>query len=220
MKIATLTANLANFDKVVDPVAQNLPKGIEEIFFYRFTDKNFPPIKGLTPRLQYRIPKLFGWEMVPGYDIYIWLDGSMSLIQPDAVEWFLKKLGKNDVALFRHPWRKTIREETDHIEEKLQKKGKYITSRYENGLHKEQLAVCLADPDFKDKILYTSTAFIYRNNKRIQKAMKMWWYHQSRYFTCDQIALPYVIFKSKLKVGVIKEDQFNIPYISMVSKHK
>lgn len=220
MKIAILTANLGNFDTPVDPVPQDLPKGVDEITFHRFTDSNFSPVTGLTPRLQYRIPKLFGWQMFPGYDVYLWIDGSMSLAHPDSVKWFLEKLGNNDIGLFKHPWRNSIKEEADHIEEKLQQGKRYITSRYKNGLHKEQLAECLSDPDFKDTILYTSTAFLYRNNKKVQGAMKLWWYYQSRYFTCDQIVLPYVVFKNNLKVGVINEDQYHIPYLTIVSKHK
>lgn len=220
MKIAILTANLGKFDTPVDPVIQDLPKGVEKIIFHRYTDENFPPIAGLTSRLQYRIPKLFGWQMFPGYDVYLWLDSSMSFTRPDSVKWFLEKLGGGDIALFKHPWRNSIKEEVDHIEEKLQQRGKYITSRYQNGLHKEQLAECLADPDFKDTILYTSTAFLYRNNRRVQNAMRVWWYYQSRYFTCDQIVLPYVVFKSGLKVAVIDKDQYRIPYLTLVSKHK
>lgn len=220
MKIAVLTANLGNFDTPVDPVIQDLPRGISEIKFHRFTDDNFPPITGLTPRMQYRIPKLFGWQMFPGYDYYLWLDGSVSLERKNSVGWFLDKCRGYDIALFKHPWRNTMKEETDHIADKLTKNSRYIISRYKNGLHKEQLTECLADPKFEDKILYTSTAFIYHNTKKIQKAMKLWWYYQSRYFTCDQIVLPYVVFKNKLKVNMINVNQYKTEYLSLVSKHK
>jgi len=220
MKIAILSANLGNFDTPVVPVTQNLPNGIEEIKFHLFTDKNFPPITGLTPRLQYRIPKLFGWQMLPGYDIYFWVDSSMSLTHPDSVKWFFEKLSDNDIALFKHPWRNTIKEEVDIIEQKLKEKSRYITTRYKNGLHKEQYSLCMSDPDFKDNVLYTSTAFMYLNNEKVHNAMKLWWYYQSRYFTCDQVVLPYVIYKSDLKVSVMNENQYHIPYLTMVSKHK
>ena len=220
MKIAILTANLGNFDIPVDPVAQNLPTGISKIKFHRFTDDNFPPVTGLTPRMQYRIPKLFGWEMFPGYDYYLWLDGSVSLQRPDCVAWFLEHCRNHDMALFKHPWRNTIKSEADFIEKKLSENNRYVTPRYKNGLHKEQLAECLSDPDFKDNCLYTSTAFIYRNTKKVQETMKLWWYYQSRYFTCDQIALPYVVFKNKLNVNRIDVDQYKTPYLSLVSRHK
>jgi hypothetical protein len=219
MRIAILTANLGNFDTPIDPVEQFFLDGME-LAFHRFTDVDFPPITGLTPRLQYRIPKLFGWEMFPGYDVYIWLDGSCSFERGDCVKWFLEQLGDADMALFKHPVRRNMRQEAEHIEKKLQQGNPYLTPRYKNGLHKEQLAECMADPAFKDKVLYASTAFIYRNNPKVQEAMKSWWYHQSRYFTCDQIALPYVVWKHNLKINLINENQYNIGYLSLVSKHK
>lgn len=219
MKIAILTANLGNFDTPFDPVYQEVT-GNKTVVFHRFTDNNFPPITGLTPRLQYRIPKLFGWQMFPGYDVYIWLDGSCSFERADSVEWFVEQLGKADMAFFKHPVRRNIRQETAHIEEKLQQGNWYIVPRYKNGLHKEQLAECMSDISFVDNVLYTSTAFIYKNNSNVHKVMKDWWYHQSRYFTCDQISLPYVLATNRVKVNKINENQYKIGYLSLVSKHK
>lgn len=218
MKVAILTANLGDFDKPVDPVTQVVKNA--HVDFHRFTDEDFPPITGLTPRLQYRIPKMFGWQMFPGYDYYLWLDGSMSFTRHDSAEWFLDQLGDADMALFKHPWRGTMQEETDHIEEKLEKNDKYITPRYKNGLHKEQFADCLLDPDFVDDRLYTSTAFIYRDSEKVRDALRLWWLHTSRYFTVDQIALPYVAWKQGLNVNTIPDNQYEIPYLTLVSKHK
>lgn len=219
MKVAVLTANLGNFDESVNSVEQIVPNGVE-VTFHKFTDSNFPPITGLTPRLQYRIPKLFGWEMFPGYDVYIWYDSSMSLQNYQSVGWFLHQLGNKDMAVFSHPWRKTIKEEVDHIEEKLREDNKYIVSRYKNGLHKEQYKEIMQSGNYVDDSLYTSTAFIYRNTEKVQNALKLWWLHQSRYFTCDQVCLPYVLKVSGLDINVIQENQFKCAYISLVSHHK
>ena len=220
MKIAILSANLGNFDDCVDPVKQDLPQGVSEIVFHRFTDQNFPPITGLTPRLQYRIPKLFGWQMFPGYDFYIWMDGGITFKRPDSVSWYLQQLQDADCLFFKHPWRSTIRQEVDHIEEKLKLNQPYIVPRYKNGLHKEQLAEILKDSGFVDNTLYASTVFIYRNIPKVHEAMKMWWYHQSRYFTVDQIVLPYVIYKNDLKIKVINENVFKFIHAGLVSHHK
>lgn len=219
MKIAILSANLGNFDKPVDPVKQDVPEGIE-VAFHRFTDEDFPPITGLTPRMQYRIPKLFGWQMFPDYDVYIWLDSSCSLQRPDCVMWYLEKLGDADAAFFRHPQRGTIQAEVEHIEEKLKINHWYITPRYKNGLHRQQLNECLLDGEFVDENLYASTAFVYKNNEMGRLLMKIWWFYQSRYFTCDQVALPYAIFKSGAKVNKIMDNLFKIGYLSLVSHHK
>jgi|SRR3990167_8086126 len=222
MRIALLSANLGNFDvNAKDPVKQDLPEGVSEITFHRFTDEDFPPIAGLTPRLQYRIPKLFGWQMFPGYDIYIWFDSSCSLQRADCVKWFLDQLGDNDMAFFRHPWRSTIKQEVDHIEEKLKLDHWYITPRYKNGLHKEFLEFIKQDEDFIDENLYASTAFIYKNNNASQITMANWWSLQSRYFTCDQIHLPYAMFLTLgLKVKKILDNLFKIGYLSLVSHHR
>lgn len=220
MKVAILSANLGNFDTPIDPIKQDLPDGVEEIVFHRFTDEDFPPIADLPPRFQYRIPKLFGWQMFPGYDVYIWMDGGMSLQRPDCVKWLLEQLGDADILLFRHPWRGTIKDEVEHIEIKLQEGNRYITPRYKNGLHKEQLDAISKDPGFKDNVLYASTAFVYRNNEEVRKALGSWWFYQSRYFTCDQVALPYVVYLHGLKVNVVKDSLFKIGHLSLVSHHK
>lgn len=219
MKLAVLTANLGGFDKNVEYCPQHLPHGVE-VTGHRFTDKNFPPCVGYTPRFQYRIPKMFGWEMFPGYDVYLWLDGSMSLQYPGSVTWFLEKLGDADIAVFKHPWRNTIKKEVDHIEDHLQKGKPYITSRYKGGLHKEQYEVIKSDKSYKDDCLYTSTSFIYRNTKKVQIGLTAWWTMQSRYFTCDQVSMAYVLRKCNLDIKVINENQYKIPYLSMTSPHK
>lgn len=210
-KVAVLTCILGGFDTPVDPVPQDI-----DITFHRFTDEDFPPIAGLTPRLQYRIPKMFGWQMFPDYDYYIWLDGTFTLARPDSARWFLDNCG--DMGVFRHPWRKTIKEETDHIEEYLKKNDRYITPRYKNGLHKEQYADILLDKDYVDDKLYTSTAFVYKDSEQVRDALRLWWLHTSRYFTVDQLALPYVT--RNLDVSIIEENQYKTPYLKVISKHK
>ena len=219
MRIAILTAILGEFDKPIDPVVQ---KTKHEVVFHRFTDKDFPPITGLMPRLQYRIPKLFGWQMFPEYNIYIWLDGSMSFTRPDCAEWFLSQLGNNDIAFFKHPQRKSIKEEVEHIELKLRENSKYIVPRYKNGLHREFYDF-ITRKGYEDNSLYASTSFIYRNTDKVQMFMNMWWLWQSRYYTVDQLAQTYsAIYCQKsieLKVKTIDENLFKLDYLSLVSHH-
>lgn len=217
MRVGILTANLGDFDSDVDFIHQKLPNGIE-VVFHRWTDRNFPPITGLTPRFQYRIPKMFGWQMFPDCDVYIWLDGSMSLQHPNSVKWFLEQLDNNDIVIFKHPWRTTIKEEIEHIEEKLQKGSKYLTSRYKNGLHIECYAEIMKDKDFIDNKLFASTVFVYRNSLRTQNFMKDWWFWQSRFYSCDQIPLPYVFQENKIRINTINENVFDFKYLTF-TKH-
>ena len=218
MKLSILSANLNSFDKVVKPVDQALPEGIDQVDYHCFTDSDFPPITGLTPRLQYRIPKCFGWQMHPGFDYYIWMDGAMTFTKEDSAKWFIEQLGNADFAVFKHPYRKTIKEESDHIEEHLQAGKPYITSRYKNGLHKEQLADIQLDSEYIDDHLYASTAFIYKDSEEVRDAMRLWWLHQSRYYTCDQLAFTYSL--RNLAVKVIDKNPFKCEYLEHISKHK
>lgn len=224
MRIGILTANLGKFDEDIESVKQNLPEDVE-VIFHKWTDKNFPPITGLTSRFQYRIPKMFGWQMFPEQefferiDVFIWLDGSMSLQHPDSVKWFIEQLGySNDMLFFKHPERDTIKSEVEHIEEKLQKGSKYLTSRYKNGLHKECYKEIMKDEDFVDNKLFASTVFAYKNTEKVQEALRDWFFWQSRYYSCDQIPLPYVLWKNNIKVKIINENVFDFKYLTF-NKH-
>jgi len=215
MSVAVLSAILGNFDTPVDPVEQTIP-----FTFHRWTDEDFPPIVGLTPRMQYRIPKTHGWEMKPGHDFYIWLDGQVSFKRPDCIHYYLEQLGDADMAFFKHPTRRNVRQEVAHIEEHLQLGKPYITARYKGGLHREQMNKMFEDPTFKDRHLWASTGFVYRNTPKVQEALKDWWYEGSRFFTCDQVVLPWIVHKHKLKVNTMQEPIFKSGYISLVSKHR
>ena len=173
MKIAVITANLGDFDPKINGVEQSVPYD-----FYRFTDENFPPRhKAMTPRLQARIVKMFGWQMVPGYDYYIWVDSSLVLSHRDSVRWFIDQCDGVDMAVFKHPERNTIQQEADFLKERLNRNDPYIVSRYENELIDPQLAEIKADKSFADQNLFASSAFVYKNNPKVQNVMFHWWYH-------------------------------------------
>ena len=214
MKVAILQANLNNFDTPIDPVKQSVPS-----VFHRWTDENFPPIMGLTPRLQYRIPKTHGWQMKPGYDFYVWLDGGWTFSKENCLEWYLKELGECDMAFFKHPNRNTINEEVEHIEDHLELGKPYISARYVNGLHREQLNE-IEDTGYKDRRLFASTMFIYRNTPKVQQMLKDWWYEGTRYFTCDQVVLPFLIYKHDIRVKTLSKHIYKNPYLTQAGNHK
>lgn len=213
-KIAFLTANLGNFDKFIDNVDQSI-----DYDFYRFTDKNFPPrFCSMTPRLQARIPKLFGYEMAPGYDYYIWLDSSCILSHRDSIKWLIEKCENKDMVVFKHPNRKSIREEACYLVKRLDNNCPYITPRYKNELLKEQLEVIEKDVNYVDDHLFASTCIVYKNKEKVINMMKEWWQHVSRYHSIDQLSFPYVIWKNNCKVRVIKDSYLKTPYLKYIRK--
>lgn len=222
--LAILSANLGDFDNSQDPVRQ---EGCGDYFFHRFTDEDFPPIAGMSPRFQYRIPKLFGPDFFPDtkIDVVIWMDGGITFERPDSAQWFLGQLGEYDAAFFRHPHgRNTVEREVQHIEEKLSADHPYMVPRYKNGLHREALNTFRRDPEWEDFRLFASTVFIYRNNTAGKELMRQWWFYQSRYYTCDQVVLPYAIHLAErgtgLKVNTINFNLFKLGHVCLVSHHK
>lgn len=213
-KVAVISANLGGFDKPEKHKEQMYDHSNLEIETFLFTNENFPPRnKAMTPRLQARIPKMFGWQMLPGFDYYLWIDSSCRLSDFESVQWFLDKMDGLDIVVFEHPNRHSAQEEADYLKERLAKNCPYITPRYKNELIDEQMAEIKADETFQDNVLYASTAFMYRDTPQIRQMMKEWWYHTSRYHIIDQLAFPYVIHTSGVAFGTIQESYLKVPYL-------
>jgi hypothetical protein len=207
---AVITANLGGFDPELEWAPQIPPPGwtLER---RQFNDANFPPrAKAMTSRLQPGILKMFGWQVLPGFDAYIWVDTSRTVTDPGFCAWMIESLGDADLALFRHPLRKTVAQEARYMLDKMadprRRSSRYLLSRYEGEWIEKQLAAIQADTAYKDEILYASTALIYRPTARVQHAFTEWWHHKTRYLLHDQLALPYVVWKHGCRVNVIEED--------------
>lgn len=203
MKIAIISANLGNFDNVQEHAPQTIPYD-----YFLFTEKNFPSrFKAMTPRLQSKIPKCFAWQMVPGYDYYLWADADLVLKSPDSLKYFYENCKDFDIVVLKHPRRAKIKEEAEYLRINLGR-SKYITGRYENELLTEQMAEIRGDKNFRDDSLFISTVFMYRNTPEVHKMLKEWWYHISRYHIIDQLAFPYVLKKSGLRINAL-DDKYN-----------
>lgn len=210
MKIAVISANLGNFDNVEQHVPQSIPYD-----YFLFTDENFPPrFKAMTPRLQAKIPKCFGWQMVPGYDYYLWIDADLVLTNSKSLKYFYDNCKENDVVVFRHPRRLNIGQEARYLQKGL-KTSRYLSGRYQNELIQEQMLEITQDKDFVDDMLVIGTVFMYRNTLEVQKMLKEWWYHISRYHIIDQLALPYVLKKSGLRINVRDENYTDCPFLEL-----
>ena len=218
INVAIVTANMGSFDPPSIICDQVLPPDVG-LSIFRFDDENFKPrTKSMTSRLQARIPKMFGWEMAPGFDYYIWVDGSFSILNPNTVAWYLDKINSYDAVFFSHPDRHTIKEEAEFIRKKIKDGNAYLVSRYENELIDEQLNACFSDPRFKDNNLFATCSFMYKNNREMVSMLKEWWIHTSRYHVVDQLSIPYIA--SFYNVNILKDDIYHIPYLTYTRNKK
>ena len=153
------------------------------------------------------------------YDFYIWCDSSLTISHPDTVKWFLEQCEGVDAAFFRHPDRRTIREEADFIKAKIAAGNAYLTVRYENELLDEEMAEIEGTPGFVDDLLIASSAFVYRPTDAVKEMMREWWMQISRFHIVDQLGLPFAIWKAGVPVRIIEEDYRATQYLSY-PKHR
>lgn len=211
-RVVIVTANLGGIDRDEEPVPQSVPCD-----YHRFTDANFPPrAQAMSPRLQAKLPKMFAWQMLPGYDCYIWTDSSFTVSDPDTAVWFLEQCRDVEAVFFRHPHRESIQAEHEFVERELAAGNAYLVERYAGELLDEELAEMQADAAFRDDFLCAAGAFGYRPTQAVQRLFRDWWYFTSRYNLLDQTSLPYVIRRSRAEVRLIEQDIYGIPYLAYV----
>lgn len=128
-------------------------------------------------------------------DVTIWLDGNVWLkVDPqEAVDMFL---GDADLALFAHPYRKTVWQEFAALREQRRFQIPWLQQQ----LGAQEDAYRAAGlPD--DAPLYECSMLIRRNNDRMNALMERWWAQICRWQWRDQVSLPYVLHEF-LKRGV------------------
>lgn len=184
-----------------------------------FTDANFPPrINAMTPRLQAKVPKCFGWQLKPGYEWYLWHDGNIKLNE-GAVEYIADP--KYDVVVFQHPHRKTIEWEHRYNWRALfnNKPSRYMQTRYIGEMSREQEHAQFEDPDYVDNLLINGGVFLYRNTQSVRDMLKEWWYHITRYSVNDQLSFAYVLKQSGVKYKVLPDDITDCKWFE-VARHR
>lgn len=180
--------------------------------FICYDGRNFPTrTKAMHPRLLGKIPKMLSWELNPGYDVYIWIDGPFSMKKPDSVKWYLDMLGDKEAAFFKHPNRSTVREEVDFCLSQMKKGDRYLLDRYENEDMENQVNTYLKDKNYIDDKLFACTSFVY--SARLVKdkeynILKEWFHHNCIWSVQDQLSLPYLLQKFNVQYNTINDDVY------------
>jgi hypothetical protein len=154
---------------------------------------------------------MFGWDMKPDYDRYIWLDSSFRLCHQKAARALVGGTEHSDFTFYLHPRRSSIQEEADHIQNRIDAGSSYLTDRYKGEDVDGQLSAIPSD--YTDDCLYASMVFAYRPTPRVRHLLTDWWVHTSRFHSVDQLALPYLLWHHGCSVTVLKGDPYNSPWI-------
>lgn len=215
-RILLVTANLGSFDrKSVNHAPQIVREGFA-VAMASFRDDNFPVrSNAMHPRLQAKIPKMLAWEYFPGYDYYVWVDGSVRLADPTVIQRMVDDLADADIGLFPHFDRASVRSEFEYVQRGVEEGSPYMTGRYAGEWMREQVDLYGKDPSFVDDALYIGTYFVYSGGlvERKPGFFSDWFYHCARYSVQDQLSLPYLIHRHGLKVKSLSLES----YASLVS---
>lgn len=153
----------------------------------------------MTPRLQAKIPKFFGWQLCPGYDYYLWHDANIVMPEGRAEE-LVKECEGYDMVVYRHYRRPNIRQENRYYRKGMNQQSIYMLERYTGEWTAEIYDIVQADKTYTDDLLFMGGVFLYRDTPEVRDALKEWWYYTTRYTVMDQLAFPYVTRHLKRKI--------------------
>lgn len=183
------------------------------IDFSLYNDNNFTSrVNSIKPRTKSKIPKMLEWENDENlYDYYIWIDSKFTLNDGIIFE-LINQIGKNDLALFKHPYRDSISKEIEFIEDEINKNNNYLLSRYYGEDFRKQLNIYMTNKKFIDNKLFACGCFVYSKNLIINREynlLKEWFYHNMIYSIQDQISLPYLLQKFNTNYIIYDFDLLN-----------
>lgn len=215
MKVALITASLGGIDS--DKRDEHVPQTVQHDFYY-VDDTILTPRSVMHPRLQAKIPKMLGWRMFPGYDVYVWMDASFQITDANFLAWIIGSMGDNDIALFPHAEGRTnIKEECIHVVSNIVQDnefGQYLRERYDSEPVVEQTAFYLSNDEYKDENLFCGGLFVYRNTMSIQAMLQEWFMHNIMFTIEDQLSLPYVLTHAPCKVTLIRDNCYHNQYVT------
>lgn len=190
----------------------------ELIDWYYFTDdinlksnfwniiniNNIEEIKEYDNRQKCKYIKMMTHKILPNNSNYIWIDGSFPILNKNFVKDILEfERINNELILYEHNSRnkeRTVCHEVIRCH-KLADKNKlemqindYINDKYPN----------------KRGGLYSSGIIFRKNTQKINELFELWFEHNMKYTTRDQISLPYVLWKLKIKPSKIIHENINI----------
>lgn len=190
-----------------------------EIVFNRIDDRTESSRKrSMLPRLRGKIPKMIVWEDHPGYDYYIWIDASFSILNPLSIERMVDQcLNGVDICLFRHSSRHSVRQELDFVTSLMTMGNQYLVDRYEGERMIEQVKEYSKDDTWVDNILFECGTFIYSKDIVANKeynVMKEWFYHNCIWSVQDQLSLPYLLHKFGIRYKLLEGNVYSNEYTS------
>lgn len=199
MKIAVISANFGGIDDVL-PIREQTRK------FDRFVfdEKNTPvPLSTLDNRTKARYIKILPHRFLPGYDMYVWLDGRIQVTSNKFIHNYIAMLTGNDFAATLHYERDNIYDEIKFITHEMNKGNHYLIERYGHQQLKKELAFYYEQNVPKECPLLCSGMFARWNEANNNNMCEDWFMKCIEYTNFDQTMLTYMLHKWERNVNCI-----------------
>ncbi|MCC6002048.1 MAG: glycosyltransferase [Pararhodobacter sp.] len=150
--------------------------------------------KGLSPRRASRLPKLLPHRYLPDHDISIYIDASLTIIEPDIATMARDALQDHDIAGYAHFERNCV---FDEIEEclSLGKVEKTRAKAFRDRLQKEQFP--------RQWGLLENACLVRRNSPVMRRINDLWFNEYINGPERDQFSLMYVLWRAEVPHAVI-----------------
>jgi hypothetical protein len=132
--------------------------------------------------------------MLQGYDIAVWIDGSVEVIGDLTPLLNVFAQSKADVGFFPHPSRRTVAEEMEFAKTT----GRITPDFYDAAIR--QRARYAAAGTLECKIVEATIIFYRLPNAALQKAGETWWQEVTTYTERDQVSQPYAMQDGSLDI--------------------
>jgi len=137
---------------------------------------------GSSPRMASKIVKCHPERYVID-DIVIWIDAQLRVTSTEFAAFCIEHLGNDDIALMRHPWRRTLLDEGAAGSSDPRFVGQHP-------LEQSRHYVALGHPD--DWGLYWTMIVVRRMTPQVLDLGTRWLTEQERWSTHDQVSFPHV----------------------------
>lgn len=195
MRVALITAIYGGMD-----IQKQIPEQSIPFDYYFYSEKSGGySLSSLNNRMKAKYFKCQAHRVLPDYDAYIWLDGSVQIDSHDFVKIMTEQLVGQSVAMTRHPTRTCIYDEISYIE-KVSPLNTYFSSRYENlSVLRDEVEGFRKKGYPEQNGLFACGIFIRRNNYMTNIAYDEWWNSclTGTYF--DQTSFCYSMWKHRIK---------------------
>jgi hypothetical protein len=164
---------------------------------------------------------------LPEMENYRWLAwADSSLLFRDA-SFLLRKTeqlaalpGHQRLALVPHPDRKSVREEYEFIQGRIEQGNEYLTMRYGKEKMTEQMQFFASRGWNVDApSLWCGGFWIVENSDLIASCWNAWWDQNIRYGVMDQLALPVLLEQSGLEPQAMDLNIWKNDYFEFVAHH-